>query len=260
MQNLKDKPALVTGAARGQGLAEAKLLAERGARVVIGDVLEADGAAAVETLRAEGLDVRFIKLDVSSEADWDAAHALFRDTYGRLDILVNNAGIINRTSIRDTSLEAWQRLIDINLTGAFIGIKRMADLLAEGGGASVINISSNSAFSGHYDPAYTASKWALRGLTRAAAMEFAPANIRVNAVCPGLVVTGLNATAPHLQPMIAMTPLKRAASVEEIAHLVAYLASDEAAFVTGEDFLIDGGFIAGAAYRRVSVESGLYPE
>lgn len=259
MTNLKSKAALVTGSARGQGLAEARLLAERGASVVIADVLEAEGLAAARDLSSSGLDVRFMPLDVTNESHWDQIAASIDAYSGSLEILVNNAGIINRTSIRDTSVEAWSRLMNVNVTGAFLGIKKLAGLMSVRG-SSVINISSNSAFSAHYDPGYTASKWALRGLTRAAAMEFASLNIRVNCICPGLVLTDLNAAAPHLQPMIDMTPLKRAASVDEIAALVAYLASDEAAFITGEDFLIDGGFIAGAAYRRVSEEAGLFGE
>ncbi|RAH97465.1 cyclopentanol dehydrogenase [Acuticoccus sediminis] len=260
MTKLENRCAVVTGAARGQGLAEATLLAEHGASVVICDVLVDAGEATARSLRDRGLAVTFAPLDVASEADWKRVADDVGRAQGRLDILVNNAGIINRTSIRDTEPGAWRRLIDINLTGAFLGIRQVADLMAAGGGGAVVNISSNSGFSAHYDPAYTASKWALRGLTRAAAMEFAPAGIRVNAVCPGLVLTDLNTAAPHLKPMIDMTPLKRGATVEEIAHLVLYLASDEAAFITGEDFLIDGGFIAGAGYRRVSVEAGLYPD
>lgn len=254
--SLRNKTAVLTGAARGQGLAEARLLAEKGASVIICDVLEAEGRAAAATLVSAGLNVQFARLDVALEEDWNRVAALVREQSDALDILVNNAGIINRSSISDTSLEAWTRLMTINVTGAFLGIKTLAPLLAVRG-AAVVNISSNSAFSAHYDPGYTASKWALRGLTRAAAMEFAGQKIRVNAVCPGLVLTDLNAEAPHLKPMIEMTPLKRAASVDEIAHLVAYLVSDEACFITGEDFVIDGGFTAGAAYRRVSEEAGL---
>lgn len=133
----------------------------------------------------------------------------------------------------------------------------MTPLMQSGHGGSIINISSNSAFSGHSDPAYTASKWGLRGLTKSAAMEFAGVGIRVNAVCPGLIVTDLNRTSPHLGPMVGMTPAGRPGEIEEVAKLVLYLASDASRFVTGEDFVIDGGFTAGAAYRRVGVETGI---
>ena len=148
-------------------------------------------------------------------------------------------------------------MLDVNITGAFLGIKAAVPAMRRNGGGSIVNISSNSAFSGHYDPAYTASKWALRGLTRTAAMELVGDGIRVNSVCPGLVVTGLNASSPHLGPMIGMTPAARAGEPDEVAKLVAFLASDEAAFITGEDIVIDGGFTAGAAYRRVAVETGI---
>lgn len=260
MTNFTEKSALVTGSARGQGLAEATMLAKKGAQVMICDVLDEQGNEAALELQSQGYDVRYKHLDVTNVDDWSAAIAEMEQWSGRLDILVNNAGIINRTSIKDTSPEAWHKLLDINITGAFLGIKQAERLLAKNGGGAIINVSSNAAYSAHYDPAYTASKWALRGLTRAAAMEFAQSNIRVNSICPGLVLTDLNATAPHLEPMINMTPLKRAASVDEIANLVLYLASDEASFITGEDIVIDGGFIAGAAYRKVSEEAGMYED
>jgi len=149
-------------------------------------------------------------------------------------------------------------VLDVNATGAFAGLKAALPLMAETGGGSVINISSNSGFSGHYDPAYTASKWALRGLTRTAAMEYAEKGVRVNAICPGLIVTELNRNSPHLKPMIEMTPMQRSGEAEEVAQLVLFLASDASAFITGEDFVIDGGFTGGAAYRRVARETGIY--
>jgi len=251
MTDLSGRTAIVTGGARGQGEAEVRLLAECGAQVLICDVLEGGAALAREL----GDRVRFMALDVTSDTGWAEAAALVQDWTGRLDVLVNNAGIINRSLIADTDAAAWRRVLDVNLTGAFLGIRACAPLMTNGG--SIINISSNSAFSGHYDPAYTASKWGLRGLTRSAAMEYACAKIRVNAICPGLIVTGLNAGSPHLQPMIGMTPAARSGTPEEVAQMVLYLASDASAFVTGEDFVIDGGFIAGAGYRRVAVETGI---
>lgn len=258
MANLKDRVAIVTGGSRGQGEAEARLLAEAGAAVMVCDVLEAEGEALAEALRAQGHEARFAALDVSSGQSWNAAIETVRGWKGRLDVLVNNAGIINRKSLNDTPLEAWERLIGINLTGTFLGIQAAAPLMRENGGGSIVNISSNSAFSGHYDPAYTASKWGVRGLTRTAAMEYVSWGIRVNSVCPGLIVTGLNANAPHLQPMIGLTPMKRSGTPEEVAKLVLFLAGEDSSFITGEDFLIDGGFTSGAGYRRVAVESGLY--
>jgi NAD(P)-dependent dehydrogenase (short-subunit alcohol dehydrogenase family) len=260
MAALDGKVAIVTGGARGQGAAEARLFARSGAAVAICDVLEADGAELAGELEAAGHACRFVPLDVSSPEDWAKVVSEVVDWRGRLDILVNNAGIINRTTIATTEPAAWSRLLEINLTGAFLGIRAAAPAMKTSGGGSIINISSHAAFSGHYDPAYTASKWGLRGLTRTAAMELISDNIRVNAVCPGLVVTGLNANSPHLEPMIRMTPMRRAGTPEEIAELVFFLASDASSFITGEDFVIDGGFIAGAAYRRVAAETGILPE
>lgn len=252
MNDLSGRTAIVTGGGRGQGAAHAELLAAAGAHVLICDVLDAEGAALADRL---GERARFLHLDVTDAATWDGAVKAAVDWTGRLDVLVNNAGIINRKIIRDMTPDEWRRVIDVNLTGAFLGIRAAAPAMAQGG--SIVNIASNSAFSGHYDPAYTASKWALRGLTRTAAMEYAQAGIRVNAICPGLIVTDLNRNSPHLGPMIGITPMARAGEADEVAQLVLFLASDASGFITGEDFVIDGGFTAGAAYRRVASETGI---
>ena len=257
-QRMKDRVVLVTGGARGQGEAEARLFAREGAAVLICDVLEAEGRALTDDLVEQGLEARFQVLDVTDPLQWEGAVEACRSWRRRIDVLVNNAGIINRSTVTSTEPEAWSRVIEVNLTGAFLGIRAVVPTMVEAGGGSIVNISSNSAFSGHYDPAYTASKWGLRGLTRSAAMEFARQGIRVNAVCPGLVVTGLNKDSPHLKPMIEMTPMRRSGTPEEIADLVLFLASDASAFITGEDFVIDGGFTAGAAYRRVASETGIF--
>lgn len=258
MKELEGRVAIVTGGARGQGAAEARRLGIEGTAVLVCDVLAPEGEAFVAELAAQGIEARFRTLDVTNPADWSQTIDAARAWKGRLDILINNAGIINRSTVSATEPDAWERVLKVNLTGAFLGIRAAVPLMEETGGGSIVNISSNSAFSGHYDPAYTASKWGLRGLTRSAAMEYAARGIRVNAVCPGLVVTALNAASPHLQPMIGMTPMGRSGTPEEIAELVLFLASDRSAFITGEDFVIDGGFTAGAGYRRVAVETGIY--
>lgn len=252
MNDLRGRTAIVTGGGRGQGATEAELLVAAGAHVLICDVLDDEGAACADRL---GASARFLHLDVTDAAAWEGAVQAALDWTGRLDVLVNNAGIINRKIIAQMSPEEWRRVIDVNLTGSFLGIRASAQ--AMGKGASIINISSNGAFSGHYDPAYTASKWAVRGLTRTAAMEYAQSGIRVNAICPGLIVTDLNRNSPHLEPMIGITPMARAGEAAEVAQLVLFLASDASAFITGEDFVIDGGFTAGAAYRRVACETGI---
>lgn len=258
MKELEGRVAIVTGGARGQGAAESRRLGREGASVLVCDVLVPEGEAFVAELSAEGIDARFRTLDVTDPEAWAQAVEEVRGWKGRLDILINNAGIINRSTVSATEPDAWERVLKVNLTGAFLGIRAAVPLMEKTGGGAIVNISSNSAFSGHYDPAYTASKWGLRGLTRSAAMEYAARRIRVNAVCPGLVVTALNAASPHLQPMIGMTPMGRSGTPEEIAELVLFLASDRSAFITGEDFVIDGGFTAGASYRRVAVETGIY--
>jgi len=245
------KVAIVTGGARGQGAVEVRRLAECGAAVLIADVLEDEGRALAETLTAGGLLARFHRLDVTSPDAWKAALAEVEAWRGRLDVLVNNAGIVRRRAILDMSVEDWDLTLGINLKGVFLGQKFAAPLMAQSGGGSIVNIASNSAFSAHQDPAYTASKWGIRGLTRAAASEFAALNIRANAICPGLVVTNLNRGAPHLAPMIAATPSGRAVEADEVANLVMFLASDLARSITGEDILIDGGFVALSAYRSV---------
>ena len=253
MSALAGRTALVTGAGRGQGAVEAEMLAREGAAVWLCDVLEEQGAAKAEALRGMGLEARFLRLDVTSDDGWRDALAAI----GSLDVLVNNAGIISRKILSDMAPEEWRKVLDVNLTGAFLGIRHAGPMMAASGGGSIVNIASNSAFSGHYDAAYTASKWGLRGLTRSAAMEFARAGVRVNSVCPGLIETELNRGSPHLQPMIEMTPMGRSGGAEEVARLVLFLASDASGFITGEDFVIDGGFTAGAGYRRVAVETGL---
>ncbi|TDR89180.1 SDR family NAD(P)-dependent oxidoreductase [Enterovirga rhinocerotis] len=259
MAVLDGKVAIVTGGARSQGEAEARLFAKSGAAVAICDVLEAEGRALADELTAAGHAARFYKLDVSAQENWAGVVADVLAWQGRIDILVNNAGIVNRKTIETVSLEAWNRLLAVNLTGALLGIQAVVPAMRKAGGGSIINISSNSAFAGHYDPAYTCSKWALRGLTRTAAMEFVTDNIRVNSVCPGLIVTDLNRDAAHLEPMRRLTPMGRAGTSEEVADLVLFLAGSTSSYITGEDFTIDGGFTASAAYRHIAVEAGFVP-
>lgn len=254
--DLKGKVAIITGAARGQGAAEAALLASWGATVYVCDVLKDDVDMTVRRLVADQLDVRGFQLDVTRPEHWNTLLETVEADGGRLDILVNNAGIVNRSLISNTSIDDWDRVLRVNVTGAFLGIQKCAPLMQNARRGSIINISSNSAFSGHYDPAYTASKWALRGLTKTAAAEYVDFGIRVNAVCPGLIITDLNKTSPHVAPFVDITPMKRSGTVEDVAALVGFLASDASGFITGEDFVIDGGFISTGAYRSVAERSG----
>jgi 3alpha(or 20beta)-hydroxysteroid dehydrogenase len=255
---MRGKVAIVTGAARGQGLVEAEMLAGRGASVVLCDVLDAEGEAAASRLREAGHQALFVPLDVTSPAQWERAIVAATEWRGGIDILVNNAGILRRKTIAEASLDDWNAVLGVNLTGAFLGTKAATAAMVRRGGGAIVNIASNAAFSGHVDPAYTASKWGLRGLTRSTALEFASAGIRANAVCPGLVVTEFNRGAPHLAPMIGLTPAGRPVEAREVAALVCFLASDDAAMITGEDILIDGGFVMGAAYRATALAAGSY--
>lgn len=244
MNSPSHKVVLITGGARGQGAAHALRLASDGAAVYIADVLDADGEAEAARLRADGHDVRYAHLDVADEDNWAAVMATIAAAHGRLDVLINNAGIIHVTPIVDEPTSAWKRLLDVNLTGAFFGIRAAVPLLEAAGGGSIINVSSIFGPAGAVGySAYAASKSGLLGLTRTAALELAPKKIRVNAVCPGGVSTPMNANEPE-GGVVPETPLGRRAHVSEIAAAIAFLAGAESSFVTGTELVVDGGFLA----------------
>ena len=241
---LAETVALITGGARGQGAAHAHRLASEGAIVYAADVLDDEGQQEAKRLAAEGLDVTYVHLDISDEDGWASTVADLQNTHGRLDVLVNNAGIIHVTPIAEETSEEWRRLIDINLTGAFLGIHHCLPLLRNSGRGSIINISSIFGPSGAIGySAYAASKSGLLGLTRTAALELAPDRIRVNAICPGGVSTPMNANEPG-GGVVPETPLGRRADPAEISAAVAFLASPESSFVTGTELVVDGGFSA----------------
>jgi NAD(P)-dependent dehydrogenase (short-subunit alcohol dehydrogenase family) len=241
-QRLADRVALVTGGARGQGAAHALRLAGEGAVVVIGDVLDAEGASTAAELVAQGHDVTYAHLDVADPESWRQSYALLDERFGRLDILVNNAGIIHVTEIADESLDAWNHLLAVNLTGAFLGLQTMLPLLRRARRAAVVNTSSIFGPSGAIGyAAYAASKAGLLGLTRSAALELAHDGIRVNALVPGGVSSPMNDAEPE-GGVVPETPLGRRADPAELAAAVAYLVSDDASFVTGTELVVDGGF------------------
>jgi len=254
MNRLKNKVALITGASSGQGAQEALLFASEGAAVAICDIQDSAGEALALRIQSEGGEARYWHLDVTSESEWKTVASSVFEWKERLDVLVNNAGVIIRKGILDTEIEDWQRLLAINLTGAFLGIKICAPKMAKSRGSSIMNISSIAGHTGYYDAAYAASKWALRGLTKTAAMEFADKGIRVNAICPGLIVTPLNEGLPHVEVFRKMIPQGRVGRPQDVAQLALFLASDESGYITGEDILIDGGFTAGAAVRNIHQE------
>jgi NAD(P)-dependent dehydrogenase (short-subunit alcohol dehydrogenase family) len=244
---LKDKIAIVTGGAHGMGEAAARLFAREGAKVVVADVLADLGEAVAADIRAGGGAAIFVKIDVTSEPDWIGLMATTVATYGRLDILVNNAGISGSSVGDQDALDGWNRVIAVNQTSVFLGTKLAAEQMKKTGRGSIVNISSIMGFvgslSGH--PAYCASKGAVRIYSKAAALRYGPAGIRVNTVHPGFMPTMLNATnVGERAAKIALTPLRRLGEPIDVAMGVLYLASDESSFVTGTELVIDGGWLA----------------
>jgi NAD(P)-dependent dehydrogenase (short-subunit alcohol dehydrogenase family) len=247
---LDGKVALISGAARGMGAAEARLFAREGAHLVLGDVLQAEGQAVAAEVAAKGGHAVFTNLDVTREDDWTRAVALAESRFGGLHVLVNNAGIGAAGLVEDTTAEAWDRVMAINAKGVFLGTKAAIPALRRAGGGSIVNISSQLGLVGMDDssPQYTASKGAVRLLTKTTALQYAREHIRANSVHPGPIVTPMTerrrADAATYQRMLSRIPLGRYGEAEEVAYAVLYLASDESAFVTGSELVIDGGWTA----------------
>ena len=244
---LENKVALISGGARGIGAAIARIFAQEGAKTVIGDILEEEGRRTAAEITEGGGECHFVRLDVTSEADWEQAAGAAITRFGRLDILVNNAGISARGTIEETSEADWTRTMDINVKGAFLGTKQVIPVMKAGGGGSIVNISSGAGIAPQpgTSGAYAASKGAVRIFSKATAVQYARDNIRCNSVHPGPVeTTMLRATRPDasaLEAMVGRVPLGRFGRPEEIAYGVLYLASDESSFVTGSELVIDGG-------------------
>ena len=243
------KVALISGAAGGIGAASAWLLAKEGAAVVIADILEEQGQATAIRITEAGGRAQFIRLDVTDAEEWRWALKHTVDNFGRLDVLVNNAGVSHRTGVEDTTTEAWDRVMDVNVKGVFLGTKVAIPEMRKAGGGSVINISSVYGIVGSpVSASYHASKGAVRIFTKSAAVQYAKENIRVNSVHPGYVDSPMT-QAFHSIPevwreRVAKTPLGRMGTPEDIAAGVLYLASDESSFVTGSELVIDGGMTA----------------
>jgi 3alpha(or 20beta)-hydroxysteroid dehydrogenase len=240
---LEGRVALISGGSRGQGAAEARLFASEGASVVVCDVLDEQGEETVAAIERDGGEAIFVRLDVADEAAWSAAVDRVRRDFGALHVLVNNAGVLSRAGIIDTSVEEWERVLDINLTGTFLGMRAAAPLMRDSGGGAIVNISSIAGLVGTGAAAYSASKWGVRGLSKVAALEFAPWRIRVNSVHPGVVETAM--TAEFAQAAAATVPLGRVSQPEEIAQLVLFLASERSSYLSGSEIAIDGGRVAG---------------
>ncbi|MGW2741866.1 SDR family NAD(P)-dependent oxidoreductase [Streptomyces sp. NPDC001450] len=231
------KVVVVTGAARGQGAAEAEALTREGARVIATDVTDAPGCR---------------RLDVTSEQDWAELAADLREAYGQVHGLVNNAGVTWRARIDDVRPEDMARVHGVNVTGPLLGIQQLTPLMRPG--ASIVNIGSSAALTAHYPVAYTAGKWALRGLSATAAMELGPRGIRVNIIHPGFIETDMTASAaPAFRVAnLAGTPLGRTGTADDITPLVTFLLSDDASFITGAEIPVDGGLTAHGGAKPIS--------
>ena len=247
MERLKGKVALVSGGARGQGEAEARLFAAEGAKVVIADVLDEAG----EKVAAEiGDAARFVHLDVTREQDWAKAVEAAVDAFGRLDVLINNAGIVRTGLLEHQSLDDYRAVVEVNQFGVFLGMKAVVAAMREAGGGSIVNISSNAGLEGVEGViGYVASKWAVRGMTKTAALELGQYGIRVNSVHPGGVDTPMlgGDELGHMAERSPFSdqPIPRISQAVEIARLVLFLASDESSYSTGSEFVADGGRMAG---------------
>ena len=232
------------------GQSEAVLFAREGAIVVVDDVMEADGRQVAAKINADGGKAQFVKLDVSSELDWQEAVRTTTGAFGRLDILVNNAGISGSHDPDTLSTSAWDTLLNINAKGVFLGMKHAVPAMQKAGGGSIVNISSISGFVGQtgVHMGYNASKGAVRIMTKTAAVQFAKDGIRVNSVHPGMLPpmrTSKTSADPEWRAkMIKAVPMRREGRVEEVAHAVLFLASDEASYITGTEIVVDGGYLA----------------
>ena len=244
---LAGKVALVSGAASGMGRSEAEIFAREGAKVIVADVLEAEGKQVADKI---GAAARFVKLDVTNETEWDAAVKAAVSAFGKLDVLVNNAGISGTYDQDMLSSAAWDKVMSINAKGVFLGMKHAIPLMKQARGGAIVNISSISGFVGQdgVHMAYNASKGAVRIMTKTAAVQFAPDGIRVNSVHPGFMppmrTSKTSADPTWRAKMLAAVPMKREGRVEEVAHAVLFLASDEASYITGTELVVDGGYLA----------------
>lgn len=243
---LDDKISLITGAARGQGAAEARMFAEEASTVVVTDVLEDDGQATVDEINDNGGEAIFRPLDVTDEDAWESLVAEIVDEYGRIDVLVNNAGILKMTPIHELTVEEWQQVIDVDQMGVFLGMKHVIPTMLENGGGSIVNTSSIWGVVGAGGAAaYQAAKGAVRNMTKNAAITYAGTGIRVNSIHPGIIDTPMVDGMPELvEAVTEQTPVGRAGTPEDVAQGALFLASDESSFVTGEELFIDGGLLA----------------
>jgi 3alpha(or 20beta)-hydroxysteroid dehydrogenase len=244
MGRVESKVVVVTGAAGGQGAAEAQALAGEGATVIAADVAAEDPGL--------GDDIAYRRLDVSQQEEWRALATWLKETHGRVDGLVNNAGIPFRERLGEIDMADWERVIGINLTGALLGIQTLAPLMPRGG--SIVNVASLAGLGGYHGVAYTVSKWGLRGLSRVASLELGAQGVRVNTILPGFIETPMTASAPDWfrSLNIEETPLGRTGTAEDVAPLVVFLLSDESSYISGAEIVVDGGQSGHGGSKRYS--------
>jgi NAD(P)-dependent dehydrogenase (short-subunit alcohol dehydrogenase family) len=246
---LEGKVALISGGARGMGAEEARIFAREGAKVIIGDISEDEGKAVKAQIAEAGGQALFVRLDVTEESDWTNAVNQAVSRFGKLDILVNNAGISSRAFTDDTAIDAWDKIMEVNSKGVFLGTRAAVPKMLEAGGGSIINISSIMGLVGSAGghPAYNASKGAVRIFSKAMAVRHGKDDIRVNSVHPGFMppmASGIAYDQEQRRGSLEQTPLAREGRIEEVANAVLFLASDEASYITGAELAVDGGFTA----------------
>ena len=249
MGRVEGKVALISGAARGMGAEEARIFAREGAKVIIGDISEEEGKSVEAQIAEAGGQAFFVHLDVTEVDDWAKAVDQAVSRFGKLDVLVNNAGISSRAFTDDTGIDAWDKIMEVNSKGVFLGTRAAIPKMLEAGGGSIINISSIMGLVGSAGghPAYNASKGAVRIFTKAIAVRHGKDNIRVNSVHPGFMPpmnSGIAYDQDQRRQSLEQTPLGREGRVEEVANAVLFLASDEASYISGAELAVDGGFTA----------------
>jgi 3alpha(or 20beta)-hydroxysteroid dehydrogenase len=246
MGRVDGKVTLISGGARGMGAADARALVAEGGKVVIGDILDDEGKTLADEL---GESARYVHLDVTEPEQWDAAVNVAVEAFGSLTSLVNNAGIVALGKIGQFDMDKFRKVIDVNLTGTFLGMQAVVEQLKAAGGGSIINVSSIEGLRGApmVHP-YVASKWAVRGLSKSAAIELGPKNIRVNSLHPGFIRTPMT---KHFPDDMVTAPLRRPGQPEEVAAFVVFLVSDESSFSTGAEFIVDGGLVTDVPHKDI---------
>ena len=247
MSSLRNKVVLITGGARGQGAVEGALFSNLGSTVILTDVLDTEGQNI-----ADSLECTYLHHDVSDESHWERVVTEIVEQFGQIDVLVNNAGIFQGNRMMQTSVEDFQKIMDVNTLGVFLGMKKVGTVMAKQGSGSIVNISSVAGLMGTFGSfAYSASKWAVRGMTKSAAKELGRRGVRVNSVHPGYIDTDMlsqvhdfHDDSDRTNKLLQVVPLGRVAAPEEVGNVVVFLASDESGYCTGQEFTVDGGIVS----------------